>query len=146
MKIVPFTDLPPSFIIEHLQGYHRSTCGGDEFQQHVESIVNIPALLRLIIERGRENVLRLEEKEIVDVLREHIGASGLSKKIISENLRVTVMLDKMDGVCAVCMREYKENDSIGTLICRHEFHADCITGRLLQKNACPLCRAIGVPI
>ena len=143
---IPFTETPPPFMIEHLQCFHRSTRGGDEFQQHVESIVNIPALCRLIIERGRENVFRLEEKEIVDILREHIGASGLSKKTISENLRVTVMLDKIDSVCAVCLKEYKENDRIGTLICRHEFHADCIEGWLLCKNACPLCRAIGVPI
>nr|XP_033514787.1 RING-H2 finger protein ATL64-like [Nicotiana tomentosiformis] len=43
--------------------------------------------------------------------------------------------------CAICLLEYKDEDIVGTLQCGHEFHAGCVQKWLLQKNACPFCRA-----
>ncbi|PWA63873.1 hypothetical protein CTI12_AA348980 [Artemisia annua] len=107
-------------------------------------------LLNLIIERSYEDVLRLEEEEFVQAFtglqeeNNNIGASGSSRaKTLNKKI---ILLDKMEGDCSICLEEFKENETIGTLICRHEFHADCIETRLYQKNVCPLCRNIPLPI
>ncbi|KAK4374025.1 hypothetical protein RND71_004702 [Anisodus tanguticus] len=44
-------------------------------------------------------------------------------------------------VCAICLLEYQDEDTIGKLQCGHEFHAECIKKWLLRKKACPFCRA-----
>ena len=61
--------------------------------------------------------------------------------IRAPGLHVTVTLEKLDDICAICMREYEENDEIGILGCRHEYHAQCITSWLIRKNNCPVCRS-----
>jgi hypothetical protein len=44
--------------------------------------------------------------------------------------------------CAVCLDEFDEGSEILTLpVCGHEFHADCITPWLTERQAkCPLCK------
>ena len=37
--------------------------------------------------------------------------------------------------------EYKDNDLLGILKCRHDFHTDCIKKWLQVKNACPVCKS-----
>lgn len=44
--------------------------------------------------------------------------------------------------CYVCLAEYEAGDSVRTLPCMHEFHAQCVDKWLKEvHNACPLCRA-----
>jgi len=43
--------------------------------------------------------------------------------------------------CTICLENYKENDKIRVLPCKHGFHPDCIDPWLQQYNyKCPLCR------
>lgn len=37
--------------------------------------------------------------------------------------------------------EYKDQDELGKLGCRHDFHFGCIKSWLLIKNTCPICKA-----
>ncbi|KAK1281152.1 hypothetical protein QJS04_geneDACA003103 [Acorus gramineus] len=46
-----------------------------------------------------------------------------------------------DWKCSVCQEEYDMNDEIGKLDCGHSYHMFCIKQWLLQKNACPVCKA-----
>ena len=56
-----------------------------------------------------------------------------SKTILEENT------DNKE--CNICMDEYKINDKIVTLDCKHIFHRRCIKHWLLQeKVTCPVCR------
>ncbi|CAA2980982.1 E3 ubiquitin ligase BIG BROTHER-related-like [Olea europaea subsp. europaea] len=48
-------------------------------------------------------------------------------------------------ICVVCQCEYGDNESIGRLRCGHEYHVDCITRWLCQKNVCPICKATAIP-
>ena len=73
-------------------------------------------LVNLIIERSYEDVLQLEQQEIVRFQEEtkNIGSSNFStRSIVSERI---MLLDKIDGVCAICLEKYKENEFIRALI------------------------------
>ncbi|KAF3781633.1 E3 ubiquitin-protein ligase [Nymphaea thermarum] len=43
--------------------------------------------------------------------------------------------------CSICQEEYEGRDEVGKLECGHNFHMCCIKQWLLQKNACPVCKA-----
>ncbi|XP_051982889.1 RING finger protein 150a [Xyrauchen texanus] len=52
--------------------------------------------------------------------------------------------------CAVCIEDYKPNDVIRTLPCRHVFHKNCVDPWLLEHRTCPMCKmnilkALGIP-
>jgi hypothetical protein len=44
-----------------------------------------------------------------------------------------------DAVCAICLCEYGEAESIKTLPCAHHFHSECVNRWLVQARYCPLC-------
>ncbi|MCD7452744.1 hypothetical protein HAX54_018046 [Datura stramonium] len=47
--------------------------------------------------------------------------------------------------CAICLFDYQDEDTIGTLQCGHEFHAECINKWLQRNTSCPFCRAPVLP-
>ncbi|PWA53197.1 hypothetical protein CTI12_AA443070 [Artemisia annua] len=150
-RLVTLTQTSPSFIVQFLKNLHRSIPNRNYFQQLVEIIPSMPSnLLNLIIERSYEDVLQLEEEEVVQALaglqeeNNNIGAPGSSRAKTSN--KKLILLDKMEEDCSICLEEFKENQTIRTLICCHEFHVDCIETWLYQKNVCPLCRNIPLPI
>ncbi|XP_055802246.1 E3 ubiquitin ligase BIG BROTHER-related-like [Solanum dulcamara] len=53
--------------------------------------------------------------------------------------------DEDEEACAICLLEYKDEDTIATLQCGHEFHTECINKWLQRKKACPFCRASVLP-
>ncbi|KAL8125856.1 putative RING-H2 finger protein ATL53 [Apium graveolens] len=51
-----------------------------------------------------------------------------------------------EGVCAICLGEFKENDELRVLPeCAHQFHVPCIDRWVGSHPNCPLCRADIVP-
>ncbi|KAJ7961461.1 putative Ring finger protein [Quillaja saponaria] len=47
-----------------------------------------------------------------------------------------------EGVCAVCLSEFKEAEAIRVLpYCMHVFHVECIDKWLNLHSNCPICRA-----
>ena len=43
--------------------------------------------------------------------------------------------------CNICMDEYKQDDSVVKLFCKHYFHKDCIKNWLCNERVtCPVCR------
>ncbi|KAI3871951.1 hypothetical protein MKW92_027258 [Papaver armeniacum] len=69
---------------------------------------------------------------------------GLSKETISRELKTRVHTRSVDSrgecvICTICQDGYYNKDKIATLDCQHEYHEDCITQWLLQKNLCPYC-------
>ncbi|KAK1409258.1 hypothetical protein QVD17_35784 [Tagetes erecta] len=49
---------------------------------------------------------------------------------------------KIDEVCVICLKEYEVEDMIGTLICKHQYHDECIKKWLskTENRNCPVCR------
>ncbi|KAJ9550866.1 hypothetical protein OSB04_014911 [Centaurea solstitialis] len=78
---------------------------------------------------------------------EFVECSGLTKKQIYKNLRVTKYRhEKESEICVVCQVEFEKNERIGVLQCRHRFHPECIKEWLLRKNVCPLCKKQGLNV
>lgn len=38
--------------------------------------------------------------------------------------------------------EYGDDDEMGKLECGHNYHIECIKQWLVQKNSCPVCKAV----
>lgn len=45
-----------------------------------------------------------------------------------------------DKECAVCISAIDKKETMGVLLCKHEFHKDCIYKWLNCKLTCPCCR------
>ncbi|KAF3667229.1 putative sugar phosphate/phosphate translocator-like, partial [Capsicum annuum] len=50
-----------------------------------------------------------------------------------------------EEICPICQAEFKQEETIGTLGCGHEYHTGCIKQWLLRKKDCPMCRASVLP-
>merc|ERR1711971_920398 len=44
-----------------------------------------------------------------------------------------------DLCCIICMNEFKKNDLVGRLMCKHIFHKECVYTWLKKNATCPLC-------
>ncbi|XP_010264981.1 PREDICTED: uncharacterized protein LOC104602578 [Nelumbo nucifera] len=75
----------------------------------------------------------LREDEIFRCLRKikHSFMDDLQSHIPTET----------DRKCSICQEEYEADDEVGKLDCGHDYHVFCIKQWLLQKNACPVCKA-----
>ncbi|KAM0909923.1 hypothetical protein ACQ4PT_014513 [Festuca glaucescens] len=85
-------------------------------------------------------------------LEEQIGyvSTGLTESYIKENLRLNLyvpgaacMSDQSpleNDACIICQEEYEAREVVGTLDCRHKYHAVCIKQWLMVKNLCPICK------
>ncbi|KAE8787409.1 RING finger protein 44 [Hordeum vulgare] len=97
----------------------------------------------------RLNTDEMSYEELL-ALSESIGtvSTGLADEKIAGCVKEVVCCssdeaqdDEDDGRCLVCLEEYKDNDLLGVLKCRHDFHTDCIKKWLQVKNVCPVCKS-----
>ena len=42
--------------------------------------------------------------------------------------------------CTICKEDYKENEAVILMPCKHCYHPDCLIPWLEQHNSCPSCR------
>ncbi|KAJ0978231.1 hypothetical protein J5N97_013705 [Dioscorea zingiberensis] len=83
-------------------------------------------------------------------LEESIGnvSTGLSENKLSNCLKVRkycssdqILDDKLGRSCAICLEECEDQENLGRLHCRHEFHLKCIKTWLQMKDVCPIYKA-----
>ncbi|XP_027177807.1 E3 ubiquitin ligase BIG BROTHER-related-like [Coffea eugenioides] len=72
---------------------------------------------------------------------------NLSEETISEHLKTKKYQSPANQdcqeeheICIVCQCEYENQETVATLDCGHEYHADCIKKWFLKKNLCPICK------
>ncbi|KAG9142449.1 hypothetical protein Leryth_018235 [Lithospermum erythrorhizon] len=73
----------------------------------------------------------------------------LTKRTIRRNLKTKIFKkgnksEENDETCAICLKDFEEDENIGILSCQHQFHRDCLTNWLINKNSCPMCRATAI--
>ncbi|KAI3507587.1 hypothetical protein L1887_22575 [Cichorium endivia] len=80
----------------------------------------------------------------------HVPFSGLTKKLISKNLRVTKYCEEEaeeEGeICVVCQVEFESRERLAVLQCKHRYHPRCITEWLVRQNVCPICKGRGLSV
>ena len=60
---------------------------------------------------------------------------------INVNNLTTIIVDKVDDNCSICLEYYKSNDIISKIKCGHMFHKECLKPWIDSENYnCPLCR------
>lgn len=87
------------------------------------------------------------------VVREHSAPSVLSASDINRiltNLRSGTPTDLPEAIpetkCAVCLEEYKINDTLTMFQCKHAIHSTCARPIITTSGNCPICRKSLVPV
>lgn len=87
-------------------------------------------------------------REIYDDVLKSLHA--LLEETIMEHLKTrtydatTERVDEEPDICVICQGEYENDELIGGLHCRHEYHVECIKKWLQQNNSCPICKAVAI--
>ncbi|KAJ8534163.1 hypothetical protein K7X08_007487 [Anisodus acutangulus] len=87
----------------------------------------------------------LDYTALLDLLAD---MEGDNEEIIENLMKTRIHCGTDDGekMCVICQCEYENDETIGTLECRHEFHAGCIEQWLMRgKKTCPICRSSVLP-
>lgn len=84
----------------------------------------------------------LSDEIIVDRLK----TRSFSPPVIPCTLETAASLDHETDFCVICQTDYINQETIGTLDCGHEYHAECVKKWLVVKNTCPICKSTGLPI
>jgi len=72
------------------------------------------------------------------------GPAPASKEAINKLKKVSFDSATACGdssCCPVCFDNYKQDEKLVELPCKHRYHKDCVTTWLAQHNSCPMCRA-----
>ncbi|GKA16898.1 zinc finger, RING/FYVE/PHD-type containing protein [Tanacetum coccineum] len=72
---------------------------------------------------------------------------SMEKAIIGAIVKVILSKEnvKAEDICTIPREEFQEDQSIGTLDCKHIYHTNCIIKRLKHKRTCLTCRATFFP-
>ncbi|KAF2548841.1 hypothetical protein F2Q70_00023398 [Brassica cretica] len=57
------------------------------------------------------------------------------------NLEEAPSTDLETDSCTICQENYKNQDKVAALDCRHQYHAECLKKWLVIKNICPVCKS-----
>ncbi|XP_010487322.1 PREDICTED: probable E3 ubiquitin-protein ligase HIP1 [Camelina sativa] len=77
----------------------------------------------------------LSEEDVKDLLKRK---TSLATRI---NLEEAPSTDLESDSCTICQENYKHQDKIATLDCKHEYHTECLQKWLVIKNVCPICKS-----
>ncbi|XP_060189954.1 probable E3 ubiquitin-protein ligase ZFP1 [Lycium barbarum] len=123
-------------------------------------MLDVPAYHEVgnVVDQFRDMRLDIDHMSYEELLAlgEQIGkvTTGLPEEAIVTNLKTRIFLSTetpcaLESVacedhktdCVICQIDYADQDKIGILECRHEYHEDCIKKWLVVKNICPMCKS-----
>lgn len=84
------------------------------------------------------------ESVLMESLNQQPGLERTFEKleIDSQLYSSTMLIDKneTDKNCCICLSDFKSDDNVSVLNCKHLFHHDCIVEWSMYKINCPVCR------
>lgn len=111
----------------------RRRCGSSSEKKNVLIDQNQPG--RCYIYRSRNRFLHYMPGKAQEILRLHPPS-------LCKHSSLTLIGSKTGFFLTGDWQEnYKNQDQIATLDCRHEYHAECLKKWLVIKNICPVCKS-----
>ncbi|KAL3323290.1 hypothetical protein AABB24_040419 [Solanum stoloniferum] len=81
-----------------------------------------------------------------EIIVNRLKTRSFSPPVIPCTLETAACLDHEVDFCVICQTDYNKQETIGTLDCGHEYHAECVKKWLVVKNTCPICKSTGLSI
>ncbi|CAI9787680.1 unnamed protein product [Fraxinus pennsylvanica] len=130
--LVIFDDFFPTFR-GVIQNYSRETSFSEETDSDDDGVMfdEFPNEMGELDWYGSSTHIGFSEETI----RQHLKTRNFV------NIEAENAIDESPEVCVVCQCEYEKNENVGSLVCGHEYHVDCIKKWLSQETCCPICRA-----
>jgi Ring finger domain len=101
-------------------------------------------------EEGQDDSATVEDDDAsVDEAKQAMKVTPhlvLKTKTLSARSSGTEEEDEEEQTCSICLGTLQEGTRIGSLVCHHEFHVDCLKTWLKRKNHCPLCNGQGAEL
>ena len=95
------------------------------------------------LERSQENHA-IEQNNLESVIKVHTDDKKLLVPLVFENVAYHSFMSLRQGgdtTCSTCLEDFKENEEISILQCKHYFHTSCAIKWLSEnKSACSLCK------
>jgi len=130
--------------------------GGNTNVQIIHTSFNVPGSEPLSLQglAGGNSQNRNSFSNILNNIMRFTGSMGMdeeerrptSTQFIQDLPRITVtqeILKEMTSStkqCTICQEEYKEEEKLIELPCKHSFHEECLVPWLNMHNSCPTCR------
>ncbi|CAI9787750.1 unnamed protein product [Fraxinus pennsylvanica] len=121
-------------------GYLRQT--GTDLDSDAEVLRYLEMVLRREVDRNASRETGSSEEETgfsEETIRRHLKTRNFVY------IKAANAIDEGPEICVVCQCEYEENEKVGSLVCGHEYHVDCIKKWLSRKTFCPICKAKAFP-
>ncbi|XP_039142006.1 E3 ubiquitin-protein ligase MBR2-like [Dioscorea cayenensis subsp. rotundata] len=149
------TDFPP-LMQASWQGRARGAYGISELQflfgqDYVRRRGSFRSESSRYYDRHRDMRLDVDNMSYEELLalEERIGvvSTGLNEQEKSKCMKLWTFAcapspEKEPEPCCICQEEFIDGAEMGSLICGHNFHAECIKKWLDDKKICPYCRGI----
>lgn len=110
--------------------------GANNYIQEVIFIIQNDNLPDIYISRVN-NIIESINDIIQDI--NDTRSNGVPLEIINSLREKTCSADTDDS-CAICLKNYKEKETLTILFCNHTFHKECIKRWFENNNNCPICR------
>ncbi|KAL8091306.1 RING-H2 finger protein ATL20-like [Apium graveolens] len=124
--IIVGAGLPGLFLLACLAIFARKKLNDRAQTEHQHQVHNLPT--RTITPEPPRFVLGLDKLTI----------DSYPMTVLGESKRLP---KPSDSTCAICLSEYKPNDTLRTVPeCNHYFHSNCIDEWLKLNATCPVCR------
>ena len=95
------------------------------------------------LERSQENHA-IEQNNLESVIKVHTDDKKLLVPLLFENVAYHSFMSMRQGgdtTCSTCLEDFKENEEISILQCKHYFHTSCAIKWLSEnRSACSLCK------
>ena len=85
------------------------------------------------------------ESVMMESLNQQPGLERTFEKLeIDSQLYSSMLIDdigkEIEKKCCICLSDFKSDDNVSVLNCKHLFHNDCIVEWSMYKINCPVCR------
>ena len=135
-------------VIKGCCAWHLTECCMNENNCHCLCCCGINRCQRVAARKWNQNCHWLINAQCVDQCGQRpelADAMGAARPLLlAQQQQPAPQVMAYDGrnetTCVICWEEFKDTDVLRTLLCQHNFHANCVDEWLRDNPSCPTCR------